>query len=190
MKAETKSMRFTEGFLVLALVCLAVFLLWPAGPMPAAQAQEGTEPAPVVVPDDHPIAPEGDLTVKVYKALDNAQKTHLTFKDRQKVGQHEVDVDVVVDYFNWCLSDDDFWNRQLSIEIRNKDGFVIEKIVKSGFGELGFILAGETKTRDAYRLEQVRSSGDSLIATLEDLEIKAAEKARYRELVEKFLLKK
>ncbi|MEW5974881.1 MAG: hypothetical protein AB1898_03635 [Acidobacteriota bacterium] len=137
-----------------------------------------------------PKAPKDDMTVQLYKRLDEKQESKLTLKDKYKVNDSESDVEVVVTYFNWSLGSDDFWNRQISFDTKNKDGFIIEKIVKSGFGDLGYVKSGDEKTLDVFKKEKITVSGDVATAAMIDHEIGAAEKARYRHLVEMVLARK
>ena len=46
-----------------------------------------------------------------------------------------------------------------AIDTKTTDGFVVEKIVKSGFGELGYVKQGDAKTQDVYRKEKITVSG-------------------------------
>ena len=128
--------------------------------------------------------------VEVYKALDEKKSERLTFKDKYKQEKTEADVDVIVSYYNWSVGPDDYWNRQISIDTKNKEGFVIEKIVKSGFGELGFVKPGEKKTQDVFKKEKVTESGGVATATMVDAEIGTPEKQRFHHLMQKFILKK
>ncbi len=136
-----------------------------------------------------PKAPEDDLMVKAYKALDAKKAERLTFTEKYKVDKSDVDVDVVVSYYNWAINAEDFWNRQLSIEFKTKDGYVVEKIVKSGFGELGFIKKGDSKTQDSYKKEKVVSSGSTSKAVMVDLSIGGPEQQRFRSLLDKYVFK-
>jgi hypothetical protein len=140
--------------------------------------------------EEIPKPSKDDFTVQVYSLLDEKKSDKLTFKDKYKQDKTDLDVDVVISYYNWALSTDDYWNRQISIETKNKEGFVIEKIVKSGFGELGYVKPGDKKTQDVFRKEKITVSGDVATATMTDAEIGPAEKERYHHLLQKFVLKK
>ena len=137
-----------------------------------------------------PKPPKDDFTVSVYKALDEKKAEKLTFKDKYKVDKADEDVEVIISYYNWSVNADDFWNRQLNIEIKTKEGFVVEKISKSGFGELGYVKTGEKKTLDSYKKEKITVSGGTATATMLDMEIGKAENDRYHNLLGKFVLKK
>jgi len=137
-----------------------------------------------------PKPPQGDFTVEIYRALDEKKITTLKTKDKYKQDKAEEDVEVVLSYFNWAVSEEDYWNRQITIDTKTTDGFVIEKIVKSGFGELGYVKPGEIKSQDVYRKEKVTVSGGQATATMADAEIGTSEKARFRHLLEKLVLKK
>ena len=63
-------------------------------------------------------------------------------------------------------------------------------MVKSGFGELGYVKPGETKTQDVYRKEKITVSGAQSTATMADAEIGAAEKERFRKILEKIVMHK
>jgi hypothetical protein len=152
------------------------------GQTPQEEKKESGEEIPKPAKDD--------FTVHVYSLLDEKKADKLTFKDKYKQDKTEMDVDIVISYFNWALSGDDYWNRQISIETKNKEGFVIEKIVKTGFGELGYVKPGDKKTQDVFRKEKITVSGAVATATMADADIGSAEKERYRHLLEKFVLKK
>jgi hypothetical protein len=138
---------------------------------------------------DIPKPPENDLMVKVYKALDAKKADRLTFNEKYKVDKTDVDIEVVVSYYNWAVNDEDFWNRQLSIEFKTKDGFVVEKILKSGFGDLGYVKKGDDKTQDVYKKEKIVTSGGSSKAVMMDLQIGDAEKQRFKSLLDKYVFK-
>ncbi len=140
--------------------------------------------------EEIPKPAKDDFMVDVYKTLDEKKSEKLTFKDKYKQDKTESDVDVVILYYNWSVSPDDYWNRQISIDTKNKEGFVIEKIVKSGFGELGFVKPGEKKTQDVFKKEKVTESKGVATATMVDAEIGAAETQRFHHLMQKFILKK
>ena len=140
--------------------------------------------------EEVPKPPKDDFMVDVYKILDEKKSEKLTFKDKYKQDKTESDVDLIISYYNWAVGPDDYWNRQISIDTKNKEGFVIEKIVKSGFGELGFIKPGEKKTQDVFRKEKITQSGGVTTATMVDAEIGVAEKQRFQHLMQKFILKK
>jgi hypothetical protein len=137
-----------------------------------------------------PKPPNDDFTVQIYRTLDEKKATTLKMKDKYKHDKMEEDVEVILSYFNWGVSDDDYWNRQITIDTKTTDGFVIEKIVKSGFGDLGYVKPGETKTQDVFRKEKVTVAGGQATATMADAEIGASEKERFRKLLEKLVLKK
>lgn len=137
-----------------------------------------------------PKPPQDDFTVRVYKALDEKKVTKLTLKDKYKQDKTVEDVEIILSYYNWATSDDDFWNRQISLDTKTHDGFVIEKIVKSGFGDFGYVKAGDSKTQDVYRKEKITVSGGQATATMADAEIGNEEKARFHSLLEKMVLKK
>ena len=139
---------------------------------------------------DVPKAPKDDFMVQVYQALDAKKTEKLTQKEKYKQDKTEEDVEVILSYFNWAVSDDDYWNRQITIDTKTTDGFVIEKIVKSGFGELGYVKQGDTKTQDVYRKEKVTVTGGQATATMADAEIGSVEKARFHKLLERMVLKK
>jgi hypothetical protein len=154
------------------------------GQPPQAPPQEEKKDAEV------PKAPKDDFMVQVYQALDAKKTEKLTHKEKYKQDKSEEDVEVVLSYFNWAVSDDDYWNRQISIDTKTTDGFVVEKIVKSGFGELGYVKQGDTKTQDVYRKEKITVTGGQATATMADAEIGAAEKDRFRKLLDRMVLKK
>lgn len=137
-----------------------------------------------------PKPPENDFTVQVYKALDAKKADHLTFKDKYRQEKGDIDVDIAITYYNWSVSDDDYWNRQINIETKNKDGDVIEKIVKSGFGDLGYVKKGDAKTQDTFNKEKVTTTATTSRAIMVELPIGDAEKQRYRSVLEKFVLGK
>ena len=128
--------------------------------------------------------------VQVYQALDAKKTEKLTHKEKYKQDKSEEDVEVVLSYFNWAVSDDDYWNRQITIDTKTTDGFVVEKIVKSGFGELGYVKQGDTKTQDVYRKEKITVSGGQATATMADAAIGPAEKERFHKLLDRMVLKK
>ena len=137
-----------------------------------------------------PKPPPDDFMVKVYRALDEKKAEKLSIKDKFKQGKEEVDVQVELEYFNWALNSDDYWDRQIHVETSLKDGYVVEKFVKNGFGELGFVKPGDSATKDVYRREKITESGGQSVATMSDAPIGAAEKQRFQHLVEKIVLKK
>lgn len=159
----------------------------------AAQAKkQAPQPPPQEEKKDAevPKAPKDDFMVQVYQALDAKKADKLTHKEKYKQDKSEEDVEVVLSYFNWSVSDDDYWNRQISIDTKTTDGFIVEKIVKSGFGELGFVKEGDSKTQDVYRKEKVTLSGGQATATMADAAIGPAEKDRFHKLLERMVLKK
>ena len=89
--------------------------------------------------------------VSVYKALDEKQIEKLSIKDKFKHYKEELDVEIELRYFNWALNSEDYWDRQIHVDVKLKDGYVIEKYTKSGFGEFGYIKPGDTETKDIYR---------------------------------------
>jgi len=161
--------------------------LAPLRAQPATQAQQEEKKDSS---EEVPKPPKDDFMVSVYKILDDQKSERLTFKDKYKQDKTESDVDLIVSYYNWAVGPEDYWNRQISIDTKNKEGFVIEKIVKSGFGELGFVKPGEKKTQDVFRKEKITQSGGAATATMMDVEIGAAERERFHHLMQKFILKK
>jgi len=137
-----------------------------------------------------PKAPKDDFMVQVYQALDAKKTEKLTHKDKYKQDKTEEDVEVVLSYFNWAVSDDDYWNRQITIATKTTDGFVVEKMVKSGFGELGYVLEGGKETKDEYHKEKVTVTGGQATATMAKVAIGQAEKERFHKLLDRMVLKK
>jgi hypothetical protein len=163
-----------------------ILSLWATPVSLQAQAsQEKTE-----VKESVPKPPENDFVVQVYKALDAKKTDRLTFKEKYKVDKTDTDIEVVLSYYNWSINDEDFWNRQLSIEFKTMDGFIVEKIVKSGFGELGYVKKGDDKTQDVYKKEKIITSGGTARAVMNDLQIGDAERQRFHSLLEKYVVKK
>ena len=154
------------------------------GQAPQAPPQEEKKDAEV------PKAPKDDFMVQVYQALDAKKTEKLTHKEKYKQDKTEEDVEVVLSYFNWAVSDDDYWNRQISLDTKTTDGFVVEKMVKSGFGELGYVLEGGKETKDEYHKEKVTVTGGQATATMAKAEIGPAEKERFHKLLERMVLKK
>ena len=154
------------------------------GQAPQAPPQEEKKDVEV------PKAPKDDFMVQVYQALDAKKTEKLTHKEKYKQDKSEEDVEVVLSYFNWAVSDDDYWNRQISIDTKTTDGFVVEKIVKSGFGELGYVKQGDKKSQDVYRKEKITVTGGQATATMADAEIGPAEKERFHKLLDRMVLKK
>jgi hypothetical protein len=142
------------------------------------------------VSDSVPKAPDNDFTVQVFKALDEKKADRLTFKEKYKQDKTEIEVELVISYYNWSINDSDYWNRQINIETKTKEGDVIEKIVKSGFGELGYVKKGDAKTQDVFKKEKVTGTGDAARAVMVDMEIGEKEKQRYRSILEKHVLAK
>ena len=140
--------------------------------------------------EEVPKPPPGDFMVQIYKALDEKKAEKLSIKDKFKQGKDEIDVQVELEYFNWALNNEDYWDRQIHVETSLKDGYVIEKFVKNGFGELGYVKPGDSATKDVYRREKLTESGGQSVATMGDAPIGAAEKQRFLHLVEKIVLKK
>jgi hypothetical protein len=188
----SKSLRPKCGCIALTVSMLAWFS--PLMCLPAVAQAQATGQTPQEEKkesgEEIPKPSKDDFTVHVYNLLDEKKADKLTFKDKYKQDKTELDVDVVISYYNWALSGDDYWNRQISIETKNKEGFVIEKIVKSGFGDLGYVKPGDKKTQDVFRREKITVSGDVATATMADAQIGPAEKERYHHLLEKFVLKK
>lgn len=153
---------------------------------PAAPAQQQEERKDAEVPK----APKDDFMVQIYQTLDEKKATKLTAKDKYRHDKTEEDVEIVLSYFNWAVADDDYWNRQITLDTKTTDGFVVEKMVKSGFGELGYVKEGDKKTQDVYRKERITVTGDQATATMADAEIGQPEKARFRKLLERIVLKK
>jgi heme/copper-type cytochrome/quinol oxidase subunit 2 len=139
-----------------------------------------------------PKPPENDFTVQVYKALDAKKAERLSFKDkyRPELSIKEIDVEVIVTYYNWSVNEEDYWNRQLNIETKNEFGDVVEKIVKTGFGDLGYVKKGDAKTQDTFNSEKITSSGGALRSVMADVPIGEKQKQRYRSVLEKFILGK
>jgi len=154
------------------------------GQAPQAPPQEEKKEVEV------PKAPKDDFMVQVYQALDAKKTEKLTHKEKYKQDKSEEDVEVELSYFNWSVADNDYWNRQITIATKTTDGFVIEKIVKTGFGELGYVKEGESKTQDIYRKEKVTVTGGQATATMADAEIGPAEKERFHKLLDRMVLKK
>jgi len=154
------------------------------------QAPQATPPQEEKKDAEVPKAPKDDFMVQVYQALDAKKTEKLTHKEKYKQDKSEEDVEVVLSYFNWAVSDDDYWNRQISIDTKTTDGFVVEKMVKSGFGELGYVKQGDTKTQDVYRKEKITVTGGQATATMADAEIGPAEKERFHKLLDRMVLKK
>ena len=155
---------------------------------PALQAQQADKSEKKE--EEVPKPPKDDFLVLIYKALDEKKATSMKVKEKYKHDKTEEDVEIVLSYFNWAVADDDYWNRQISVDTKTTDGFIIEKMVKSGFGELGYVKPGETKTQDVYRKEKITVSGAQSTATMADAEIGAAEKERFRKILEKIVMHK
>jgi hypothetical protein len=182
MRRRPKNLQL-PGF---SIFLVGILSLWATPVSLQAQAaQEKTE-----VKESIPKPPENDFVVQIYKALDAKKTDRLTFKEKYKVDKTETDIEVVLSYYNWSVNDDDFWNRQLSIEFKTTDGFIVEKIVKSGFGDLGYVKKGDDKTQDVYKKEKIITSGGTSRAVMNDLQIGDAEKLRFRSLLEKYVVKK
>ncbi len=165
---------------------IGFFVMWALPiSLQAQAAQEKTE-----VSDSIPKPPENDFMVQVYKALDTKKTDRLTFKEKYKVDKTDTDIEVVVSYYNWAVNDEDYWNRQLSIEFKTMDGYVVEKIVKSGFGDLGYKKKGDDKTQDVYKKEKIVASGKESRAVMMDLQIGDPEKQRFHSLLEKYVVGK
>ena len=154
------------------------------GQAPQAPSQEEKKDAEV------PKAPKDDFMVHVYQVLDAKKTEKLTHKEKYKQDKTEEDVEVVLSYFNWAVADDDYWNRQITIATKTTDGFVIEKIVKSGFGDLGYIQEGSKETKDEYHKEKITVTAGQATATMAKGEIGPAEKERFHKLLDRLVLKK
>jgi hypothetical protein len=154
-----------------------------------AQATQQQEEKKETV-EDVPKAPNDDFTVQVYKALDEKKADKLTFKDKYKVDKSNEDVEIIVTYYNWSVSPEDFWNRQITIDTKTKEGIVVEKIQKSGFGDLGYVKSGDKKTLDSFKKEKITVTGQVAVATMVDMQIGKDENDRYHGLMAKFILKK
>jgi hypothetical protein len=169
------------------LAFLLAFILSPGTPVVLAQAQQ---PQQEEKTEEVPKPPKDDFTVSVYKALDEKKAEKLNFKDRYRVDKSDQEVEIVITYYNWSVNPDDFWNRQINIETKTKEGYVVEKITKSGFGDLGYLKPGDKKTLDSFRKEKITVTGDTATATMVDMQIGKVENDRYHNLVDKFVLKK
>lgn len=170
-------------FLGIMLACI----LSPDIRVTFAQAQQAQQEEKTV---EVPKPPKDDFTVSVYKNLDDKKAEKLTFKDRYRVDKADQEVEIVITYYNWSVSPEDYWNRQISIDTKTKEGFVVEKITKSGFGDLGFVKPGDKKTLDTFKKEKITVTGDTATATMVDMQIGKTENDRYHNLMEKFVLKK
>jgi hypothetical protein len=137
-----------------------------------------------------PKPPPGDFMVDIYKALDERKVETLKIKDKFKHYKEDLEVEIELKYFNWALNSEDYWNRQVHVDTKLKDGYVIEKFVKTGFGEFGYIKPGETESKDVYRKEIITESGGQSVATMCDCPIGAPEKQRFQLLLQKMVLKK
>jgi hypothetical protein len=184
--ARWQSLAFAGALAVTTIVSLdrVQVLAGQAKGQAPPQPQEEKKEAEV------PKAPKDDFMVQVYQALDAKKTEKLTHKEKYKQDKTEEDVEVVLSYFNWAVSDDDYWNRQVTIDTKTTDGFVVEKIVKSGFGELGYVKQGDTKTQDVYRKEKVTVTGGQATATMADAAIGPAEKERFHKILDRMVLKK
>jgi hypothetical protein len=152
----------------------------------ASAAEEKSEQKEAEVPKP----PAGDFMVEIYKVLDEKKIETLKIKDKFKHYKEDLEVEIELKYFNWALNSEDFWNRQVHIDVKMKDGYVIEKFVKNGFGEFGYVKPGDTETKDVYRKELITESGGQSVATMCDCPIGAPEKQRFQMLVQKMVLKK
>jgi hypothetical protein len=173
----------------LILFCCICYLMNPNFSTVLAQAAQQQEEKKDTI-EDVPKAPNDDFTVQVYKALDEKKADKLTFKDKYKVDKSDEDVEIIVTYYNWSISSEDFWNRQITIDTKTKEGIVIEKIQKSGFGDLGYVKSGDKKTLDSFKKEKITVTGQVAVATMVDMAIGKHENDRYHGLMEKFILKK
>ena len=162
----------------------------------AKEKQKGKRESPAVeekgeqTEADVPKPPPGDFMVEVYKALDEKKVEKLSIKDKFRHYKEDLDVEINLTYFNWSLKPEDFWNRQIHVDTKMKDGYIIEKFVKNGFGEFAYVRPGETETKDVYRKEIITESGGRSVATMSECPVGAAEKQRFQHLVEKIVLKK
>ena len=154
------------------------------------QPVEEAAPAPVVEMAKDPKPAEDDFTVQVYKKLDQAQMETASFKDQYEIDQVNQDVEVVITYYNWSVSNKDYWNRQINIDTKMLSGAIVEHITKSGFGDLGFVPEGKSVTSDVYRKEQVVVRGEVATARMVDKEIGPEERDRFKYLMTKFVLEK
>ncbi len=154
------------------------------------QPVEEVAPEPAVEQAKVPKPPQNDFTVQVYQKMDEANLQTASFKDRLEIDQVSQDVEVVVTYYNWSLGKRDYWNRQISIDTKAPSGVTVEHITKSGFGDLGYVLEGNSVTSDVYRKEQVVVRGDVATARMVDQEIGPEQQDRYKYLMTKFVLEK
>ena len=154
------------------------------------QPVEEVAPEPAVEQAKVPKPPQNDFTVQVYQKMDEANLQTASFKDQLEIDQVNQDVEVVVTYYNWSLNNKDYWNRQISIDTKAPSGVTVEHISKSGFGDLGYVLEGNSVTSDVYRKEQVVIRGDVATARMVDMEIGDKERDRFRYLMTKFVLEK
>ncbi len=155
------------------------------------KGQQVEEPAPPVVETvEVPKPPKDDFTVQVYQKMDEAKMQTVSFKGTFENDQTSENVEVVITYYNWSISGKDYWNRQINIDTKSPSGAILENIVKSGFGELGYVPEGETATQDVYRKEQVVTRGDVATARMVQKDIGPTERDRFRYLMTKFVLEK
>jgi len=190
MKNELQSLLSKCGLTALAVSVFSGLCVSPQALLKAQSATQAQQEEKKESSEEVPKPPKGDFMVDVYKTLDEKKSENLTFKDKYKQDKGEIDVELAISYYDWAVAPDDYWNRQINIHTKNKDGFVIERIVKSGFGELGFIKPGEKKTQDIFKKEKITESGGVATATMVEIEIGAAEKERFHHLMQKFILKK
>jgi hypothetical protein len=151
--------------------------------------EEAPPPAAVEMAKD-PKPPKDDFTVQVYKKMDEAKLETASFKDQFEIDQVSQNVEVVITYYNWAISNKDYWNRQINIDTKSPSGAVIEHITKSGFGDLGYVPEGKPVTSDVYRKEQVVVRGDVATSRMVDAEIGPDERDRFKYLLTKFILEK
>lgn len=148
-------------------------------------------PPPVVVETaEDPKPPEDDFTVQVYKKMDQAKLETASFKDQFEIDKVSQDVEVVITYYNWSISGNDYWNRQINIDTKAPSGATIEHITKSGFGDLGYVPEGKAATSDVYRKELVVVRGEVATARMVDKEIGPEERDRFKDLMTRFVLEK
>ena len=154
------------------------------------QPVEEAAPSPVVEESNDPKPPKDDFTVQVYKKMDEAKLETASFKDQFEIDQVSQNVEVVITYYNWAISNKDYWNRQINIDTKSPLGTVIEHITKSGFGDLGYVPEGKSVTSDVYRKEHVVVRGDVATSRMVDAEIGPDERDRFKYLMTKFILEK
>lgn len=196
--------RFCGRLVLAAGLCLLVGSLvdGPHSPLSANQKQskkkgkkrgqpvEEVAPQPAVEQAKVPKPPQNDFTVQVYQKMDEANLQTASFKDQFEIDQVSQDVEVIITYYNWSLGKRDYWNRQISVDTKAPSGATVEHITKSGFGDLGYVLEGNSVTSDVYRKEKVVVRGDVATARMVDQEIGPEEQDRFKYLMTKFVLEK